>query len=86
MTLCIFILPGYPFYRLLSQADKLDWLLIALGTLGSIIHGLAQPIGYYLLGVALNAFGNNIDNPDKMVPALKHVSYCLWNICRHIIT
>ncbi|KAL0304527.1 UNVERIFIED_CONTAM: ABC transporter B family member 19 [Sesamum radiatum] len=45
-----------PFYKLLSQADRLDWILMVLGTLGSIVHGLAQPIGYLLLGKALDAF------------------------------
>lgn len=59
-----------PFYKLLSQADELDWILMALGTFGSIVHGLAQPVGYYLLGLALDAFGTNINNTDEMVKAL----------------
>ncbi|KAG8381639.1 hypothetical protein BUALT_Bualt06G0142500 [Buddleja alternifolia] len=67
-----------PFYKLLSQADRLDWILMALGTLGSIVHGLAQPIGYFLLGKALDAFGNNINHPDEMVDALKKVVPYVW--------
>lgn len=63
-----------PFYKLLSQADKVDWILMALGTLGSIVHGLAQPVGYFLLGKALDAFGKNINNTDEMVKALFKVS------------
>lgn len=62
-----------PFHKLLSEADALDWTLMALGTLGSIVHGLAQPVGYYLLGKALDAFGNNIDDTAAMVRALKKV-------------
>lgn len=62
-----------PYYKLLSHADELDWILMALGTLGSIVHGLAQPIGYLLLGKALDAFGNNINDPNEMVKALKKV-------------
>ncbi|KAF5199909.1 Abc transporter b family protein [Thalictrum thalictroides] len=62
-----------PFHKLFSYADLLDWLLMILGTLGSIVHGMAQPIGYLLLGKALNAFGNNINNPDAMVEALYKV-------------
>ncbi|KAL3837989.1 hypothetical protein ACJIZ3_022580 [Penstemon smallii] len=54
-----------PFHKLLSQADRLDWILMGLGTLGSIAHGLAQPIGYFLLGKALDAYGNHIDNPKE---------------------
>ena len=64
---------GFPFYMLLCYADTLDWTLMALGTLGSVVHGMAQPVGYLLLGKALNAFGDNIDNTDGMVKALKKV-------------
>lgn len=46
---------------------------MALGTLGSVVHGMAQPIGYLLLGKALDAFGNNIDDLDAMVDALYEV-------------
>ncbi|KAL2527594.1 ABC transporter B family member 19 [Abeliophyllum distichum] len=67
-----------PFRKLLSQADALDWTLMALGTLGSIVHGLAQPVGYMLLGKALNAFGNNINDTDEMVKALKKVVPYVW--------
>lgn len=62
-----------PFHKLLSEADALDWTLMALGTLGSIVHGLAQPVSYFLLGKALDAFGNNIDDTAAMVRALKKV-------------
>lgn len=77
-----------PFCKLLSQADQLDWLLIALGTLGSIVHGLAQPVGYFLLGKALDAYGSNIGDLNDMVHALKHVSNMLnhsWCMLKCII-
>ncbi|KAF9603774.1 hypothetical protein IFM89_037860 [Coptis chinensis] len=67
-----------PFLKLLSYADFLDWILMMLGTLGSIVHGMAQPIGYLLLGKALNAFGNNIKNSDAMVKALYKVVPFVW--------
>ncbi|KAF3639866.1 putative GDSL esterase/lipase-like [Capsicum annuum] len=67
-----------PFHKLLSEADSLDWTLMALGTLGSIVHGLAQPVGYYLLGKALDAFGNNIDDIPAMVRALNKVVPFVW--------
>lgn len=65
---------AFPFYMLLRYADTLDWTLMALGTLGSIVHGMAQPVGYLLLGKALNAFGDNINDIHGMVKALKKVS------------
>ncbi|KAK1591872.1 hypothetical protein Q3G72_015055 [Acer saccharum] len=56
-----------PFCKLLSYADGLDWTLMAMGTLGSVVHGMAQPIGYLLLGKALQAFGNNKDRGNKVI-------------------
>lgn len=61
------------FHKLLSHADMVDWVLMGLGTLGAIVHGMAQPIGYLLLGRALDAFGNNIGDRHAMVQALKKV-------------
>lgn len=49
------ITKALPFHKLLSYADALDWTLMTLGTLGSIVHGMSQPIGYLLLGRALDA-------------------------------
>lgn len=69
-----------PYSKLLSHADALDWILMALGTLGSVVHGLAQPVGYFLLGKALDAFGNNIHDTDAMVKALKKVRKFTWMI------
>ncbi|KAF8391867.1 hypothetical protein HHK36_022205 [Tetracentron sinense] len=56
----------------------LDWALMALGTLGSIVHGMAQPIGYLLLGKALDAFGSNINDKNAMVEALYKVVPYVW--------
>ncbi|KAI3955480.1 hypothetical protein MKW92_006772 [Papaver armeniacum] len=67
-----------PFHKLLSYADPLDWTLMALGTLGSVVHGSAQPVGYLLLGKAINAFGDNIDDTDAMVTALYKVIPFVW--------
>ncbi|PNX99354.1 ABC transporter B family member 19-like protein [Trifolium pratense] len=69
------VVRAVPFLKLLSYADYVDWILMGLGTLGSIVHGMALPVGYLLLGKALNAFGNNIHDIDAMVPALKKVEH-----------
>lgn len=63
----------FSFFGLLCYADNVDWLLMALGTLGSAIHGMAFPIGYLLLGKALDAFGTNINDQKGMVHALYKV-------------
>ncbi|KAI3857523.1 hypothetical protein MKX03_032041 [Papaver bracteatum] len=50
-----------------------------IGYIGlAIVHGMAQPIGYLLLGKALNAFGDNIDDTDAMVAALYKVIPFVW--------
>uniref|UniRef100_A0A7N0UQN6 Uncharacterized protein n=1 Tax=Kalanchoe fedtschenkoi TaxID=63787 RepID=A0A7N0UQN6_KALFE len=67
-----------PFTKLLSYADAVDWILIALGTLGSVVHGMAQPVGYLLLGKALNSFGSNIGDVNLMVDALYKVVPFVW--------
>ncbi|KAF3432701.1 hypothetical protein FNV43_RR23803 [Rhamnella rubrinervis] len=67
-----------PFHKLLSYAEALDWTLMALGTLGSVVHGMALPVGYLLLGKALNAYGDNIKKPDIMVDALYKVIPYVW--------
>lgn len=62
-----------PFHKLLGFADAIDWVLMGLGTLGSIVHGMAQPVGYLLLGKALDAFGKNTHDHNLMVKALLKV-------------
>ncbi|QHO16333.1 ABC transporter B family member [Arachis hypogaea] len=67
------VVRALPFFKLLSYADVIDWILMSLGMVGSIVHGMALPVGYLLLGKALNAFGNNIHDQDAMVKALKQI-------------
>ncbi|KOM40983.1 hypothetical protein LR48_Vigan04g118100 [Vigna angularis] len=66
------------FLKLLSYADMVDWILMGLGSVGSIVHGMALPVGYLLLGKALDAFGNNIEDIDAMVKALKKIVPFVW--------
>uniref|UniRef100_A0A0E0LRA5 MDR-like ABC transporter n=1 Tax=Oryza punctata TaxID=4537 RepID=A0A0E0LRA5_ORYPU len=68
----------FPFFGLLCYADAVDWLLMALGTFGSIIHGMAFPVGYLLLGKALDAYGTNINDQEGMVHALYKVVPFVW--------
>ncbi|MED6209404.1 hypothetical protein PIB30_054346 [Stylosanthes scabra] len=72
------VVRALPFFKLLSYADVIDWILMGLGMVGSIVHGMALPVGYLLLGKALNAFGNNINDQDAMVKALKKVVPYVW--------
>lgn len=81
----------FSFFGLLCYADMMDWHLMALGTIGSIIHGMAFPVGYLLLGKALDAFGTNINDQEGMVRALykvnllKHCYECISLLCAHCV-
>lgn len=48
-----------PFYKLFAFADSFDFLLMILGTLGSIGNGLGFPIMTLLFGDLVDAFGQN---------------------------
>lgn len=56
-----------PFYKLFAFADSFDFLLMILGTLGSIGNGLGFPIMTLLFGDLVDAFGQNqTDVSDKV--------------------
>ncbi|KAM0876030.1 hypothetical protein ACQ4PT_036431 [Festuca glaucescens] len=60
----------FPFFGLLCYADALDWLLMVAGTIGSLMHGMAPAMSYYILGKAVDMFGNNIGNREAVVHEL----------------
>ncbi|CAH2057688.1 unnamed protein product [Thlaspi arvense] len=53
-----------PFYKLFAFADSFDFLLMILGTLGSIGNGLGFPIMTILFGDLVDAFGQNQSNTN----------------------
>lgn len=53
-----------PFYKLFAFADSFDFLLMILGTLGSIGNGLGFPLMTLLFGDLIDAFGQNQTNTD----------------------
>ncbi|GAB2216531.1 hypothetical protein Drorol1_Dr00024306 [Drosera rotundifolia] len=48
-----------PFYKLFCFADKLDVLLMGVGSLGAIVHGASMPFFFLLFGQMVNGFGKN---------------------------
>ncbi|EFJ06167.1 hypothetical protein SELMODRAFT_236608 [Selaginella moellendorffii] len=55
-------------------ADPLDYLLMAIGTLGAVVHGLAVPVYFYFFGRLVDAFGENYANPSSMASEVSTVS------------
>ncbi|KAL1816476.1 hypothetical protein ACET3Z_019050 [Daucus carota] len=48
-----------PFYKLFSFADSTDVILMILGTIGAVAHGLCNPLMTILVGEMTDAFGKN---------------------------
>ncbi|XP_074587475.1 ABC transporter B family member 19 [Curcuma longa] len=47
------------FYELFSFADRWDYLLMAAGSVGAVVHGSAMPVFFLLFGDLVNGFGKN---------------------------
>jgi hypothetical protein len=47
------------FHELFSFADKWDLLLMAVGSLGALVHGAATPFCFLVFGRLINSFGKN---------------------------
>jgi hypothetical protein len=54
------------FHELFSFADPLDWLLMAAGSAGAIVHGAAMPVFFLLFGELVNGFGKNQHHLRRM--------------------
>ncbi|AQK44033.1 ABC transporter B family member 19 [Zea mays] len=54
------------FHELFGFADPLDWLLMAAGSAGAVVHGAAMPVFFLLFGELVNGFGKNQHNLRRM--------------------
>ncbi len=61
------------FYKLFSFADPLDYLLMTVGTIGSVANGLTLPIMTLVLGAITNAFGDNQHNSQALIQQVSNV-------------
>ncbi|CAH8387034.1 unnamed protein product [Eruca vesicaria subsp. sativa] len=67
-----------PFYKLFAFADSFDFLLMVLGTLGSIGNGLGFPIMTILFGDLVDAFGQNQTNANVSDKVSKVALKFVW--------
>ncbi|KAF5205821.1 Abc transporter b family member [Thalictrum thalictroides] len=66
------------FLQLFRFSDKLDYVLMFIGTLGAIVHGCSLPIFLRFFADLVNSFGANVNNVDKMMQqVLKYAFYFL---------
>jgi ATP-binding cassette subfamily B (MDR/TAP) protein 1 len=61
------------FYKLFSFADPLDYLLMTVGTIGSVANGLTLPIMTLVLGAITNAFGDNQHDSQALIQQVSNV-------------
>ena len=54
------------FLELFRFADRLDYVLMIVGTVGAFVHGCSLPVFLRFFADLVNSFGSNADNIDKM--------------------
>lgn len=59
--------PAVGFSELFRFADKLDYVLMAIGSIGAIVHGSSLPIFLRFFADLVNSFGSNANDLDKMM-------------------
>ncbi|CAL1411420.1 unnamed protein product [Linum trigynum] len=58
--------PSVSFFRLFSAADRLDYALMFLGSVGACAHGAAIPLLFLFLGTLLDSLGLLVSDPHQM--------------------
>ncbi|XP_007025208.2 PREDICTED: ABC transporter B family member 9 [Theobroma cacao] len=61
-----------PFYKLFTFADRLDIVLIIVGTIAAIANGLTQPIMTLIFGQLINSFGAT--TPSNVVKEVSKIA------------
>ncbi|XP_059667590.1 ABC transporter B family member 1-like [Cornus florida] len=70
--------PSVGFFELFRFADKLDYILMAIGSVGAFVHGCSLPLFLRFFADLVNSFGSNINDVDKMVDeVVKYAFYFL---------
>ena len=64
-----------PYNKLFAYADVFDYLLMFVGGVGAIIHGIALPIFFVFFGKLIDSLGNLTIDPSTAPHDVNKVSY-----------
>ena len=65
------------FGELFRFADGLDYILMAIGTVGAFVHGCSLPLFLRFFADLVNSFGSNANDLDKMTQEVVKVMMLL---------
>lgn len=75
--------PSAGFGELFRFADRLDYVLMGIGTVGAFVHGCSLPLFLRFFADLVNSFGSNANNIDKMTQEVLKVMIITTIILYH---
>ena len=66
---------GYSIRSIFMHADRVDWLLMVLGFIGSIGDGFSTPLVLFVTSKLMNNLGGTSSSPEAFTHAINKVLF-----------